>query len=202
MEISPDLYAQICFYDNLFLAFENAKNGKTMKPYVIEFEKNLEENLWQLRNELLYKTYQPKPLKTFILRDPKTRKISKSDFRDRIVHHALCNIIEPLFDKIFIYDNCANRKGKGTLFAIKRFEKFRRKVTSNFTSFGFCFKADIKQYFEKIDHDVLIEIIKRKIRCQKTIQLIRSVIENKVWSERETRRRDNNKGMPLGNLTS
>jgi len=66
-------------------------------------------------------------MQTFIIRDPKTRKISKSDFRDRVVHHALVNILEPIFDKIFIYDSYANRKGKGTLEALKRFDQFKRK---------------------------------------------------------------------------
>ena len=66
---------------------------------------------------------KPKPLKTFILHDPKTRKISKSDFRDRIVHHAIVNILEPIFDKFFIYDSCANRKGKTKMPYVKEFEK-------------------------------------------------------------------------------
>jgi len=72
-------------------------------------------------------------LETFILRDPKTRKISVNDFRDRIVHHAICNIIEPIFEKRFIYDSYANRKSKGTLFALNIFEKFQKKSTDNFS---------------------------------------------------------------------
>ncbi len=72
-----------------------------MSLSVIEFEKKLKENLLQLRAELLFHVYNPKPLKTFILKDPKTRRISKADFRDRVVHHALCNVIEPIFEKCF-----------------------------------------------------------------------------------------------------
>src|SRR3989338_8459155 len=97
---------------NLILAWRKARKGKTKKVYVKEFEKDVLGNLLQLHEELKNKTYNPKPLKTFILRDPKTRKISKADFRDRIVHHALIRIIEPIFDKTFIYDNCASRKSK------------------------------------------------------------------------------------------
>ena len=82
------LFDQICSYDNIFFAYEKARKRKTQKPYILEFGKNLTGNLAQLQQELISGTYKPSPLKTFILRDPKTRKISKFDFRDRIVHHA------------------------------------------------------------------------------------------------------------------
>jgi RNA-directed DNA polymerase len=101
-------------YANLERTFNKARKRKTLKKYVIDFEDNVEENLKQLQYELKTKTYQPYPLKTFILKDPKTRKISKSAFRDRVIHHAVCNIIEPLFEKKFIHDSYANRIGKGT----------------------------------------------------------------------------------------
>lgn len=171
---------------NLILAWRKARKGKTKKDYVIEFEKNLGNNLKLLNNELKLQNYKPKPLKTFILRDPKTRRISKSDFRDRIVRHAICNVIEPIFDKTFISDSCANRKDKGTSFALKRFEKFRRKSTKNFTSKAFCLKADIKHYFQEINHEILLEILKRKIRDVKVIWLIQRVIRERE-RERETR---------------
>ena len=157
------------------LAWRKARKGKTKKDYVISFEENLIENLLQLHEELKNQTYFPKPLKTFILRDPKTRKISKSAFRDRIVHHALCNVIEPFFDKTFIYDNCANRKGKGSLFAIKRLDHFIGKVTDNRTSKAYCLKADIKHYFQEIDHRFLMEIIKKNVVDKKVLKLIRSI---------------------------
>jgi len=96
------LYEQVYSYENLFLAYERARKGKTQKSYVLEFEKNLQENLLSLEKELVQENYRPLPLKTFILRDPKIRKISKSTFRDRIVHHALCAIIEPFLEKKFI----------------------------------------------------------------------------------------------------
>jgi retron-type reverse transcriptase len=119
------LYSRIYDFDNLYLAYRKARKGKTQRNYVLEFERNLEKNLIDLQFELKTQTYSPKPLKTFILCDPKTRKISKADFRDRIIHHALINVIGEIFEKSFIYDSCANQKGKGTLFALKRFEKFR-----------------------------------------------------------------------------
>ncbi|NYZ76962.1 hypothetical protein H0O02_01455, partial [Candidatus Micrarchaeota archaeon] len=126
-----NLYSQLCSYENLELAFKRARKRKTLKDYVIEFEADLENNLKQLKHELENFTYFPRPLTTFIVKDPKTRKISASHFRDRVVHHALCIIIEPIFEKCFIHDSFANQKGKGTHAAIRRFEKFLRKITQN-----------------------------------------------------------------------
>lgn len=125
------LYERLCSSDNLLEAFRKAKRGKSKKLYVIEFEANLEKELSQLQQELSAKTYKPSPLTVFTVRDPKTRKISASHFRDRIVHHAICNIIGPIFESRFIHDNYANRKGRGTLAALKRFDTFVRKFTRN-----------------------------------------------------------------------
>lgn len=183
---NKDIYSNIYDLDNLKSAWKKARKGKTKKHYVKDFESNLNENLLKLHYELKYGLYMPKPLVNFILRDPKTRKISKSHFRDRIVHHALCNIIEPIFDKSFIYDSCANRKGKGTLFALRRFDKFKRKVTNNLKSEAFCLKADIKHYFQKVNHSILLNVIRRKICDSNTINLIEKIVANfEVQRERE-----------------
>ena len=149
-----NLYERLCSYENLDLAFRKARKRKTLKHYVIEFELNLKENLENLRTELLFHSYTPKPLETFIIRDLKTRKISKSDFKDRVVHHALCNIIEPIFQKLFIYDSFANQIGKGTLKALERFDYFKRKVSKNNTREIFILKADVRHYFDEVDHNV------------------------------------------------
>ncbi len=203
MKTYPKLYDQICSINNLANAWRNARKRKTKKFYVIEFEKDVRNNLLQLREELLNQTYKPKPLVNFVVRDPKTRKISKSAFRDRIVHHAVVRVIEPIFEKIFIYDSCANRLGKGNLFALQRFDKFKRKVSENGNClynkfndknfiFGYCLKADIKHYFQEVDREILIKIIQEKITCERTINLIRLILNNL----------DGDRGMPLGNLTS
>ena len=205
MKTYNNFYPEIYSIKNLVLAWKKARKGKTQRDYVIEFEKNLGANLKNLHEELKNETYKPRSLKTFTLRDPKTRKISKSDFRDRVIHHALCNIIEPIFEKTFIYDSCANRKGKGNLFAIKRFYRFIKKVSRNGKTNGwfncnqikgYCLKADIKHYFQEIDHEILIKIIRKKIKDEKVIWLIQRILENNVS--------DNSRkiGMPLGNLTS
>ncbi|MFH1585321.1 MAG: reverse transcriptase domain-containing protein [archaeon] len=200
MKTYNNLYQEICSMNNLANAWRNARKGKTKKKYVIEFEENTRVNLLELRNLLLSKTYSPRPLKIFILRDPKTRKISKSDFTDRIVHYALIRVIEPIFDKVFIYDSCANRKGKGNLFAIERFNYFKKKVTDNLHSEGFCLKADIKHYFDTINHEILFSILKKKISDERVLWLIKNIMTNKPDSKIVERTKA--KGMPLGNLTS
>jgi len=209
MKTYKNLYHKIYEWENLVLAFKKARKGKTKKSYVAEFQENAIDNLEQLQFELMSMTYNPKPHETFILRDPKTRKISKSDFRDRIVHHALCNIIGSIFQKSFIYDSCANQKGKGNLFAIKRFDKFLRKVSENGKTNGwfdknqikgYCLKSDVKHYFEEVNHDVLLMIIKRKIADEKVICLIKQILKNVSIGRGRTS--FCNKGMPLGNLTS
>lgn len=178
MKTYKNIYDEIFSLKNLILAEKKARKGKTKKDYVKNFEESLAYNLKVLYDELRTQTYRPEPLKTFILRDPKTRKISKSDFRDRIVHHALFNVLEPIFDKTFIFDSCANRKNKGIIFAIKRFEKFQRKVAHNFSKEAFCLKADIKHYFQEIDRNILLNIIERKIKCNKTSNLIKLILWN------------------------
>ncbi len=203
MKSYSNLYKQVCDLENIKLAWKKARKRKTLKNYVVQFDKYFKENLLQLRADLIFHSYRPLPLNTFVIRDPKTRKISVSDFRDRIVHHALCNIIEPLFDKLFIFDNYANRKGKGTLAAIKRLNYFMRKVSHNGSVVnksknkvrGFFLKGDIKHYFETVNHNTLIEIIFRKIKDPEILFLIKNILKN--YSPKEE-----GVGMPLGNLTS
>lgn len=192
---NPNLYDEVCSFENIELAFNKARRGKTLKSYVVKFEEELNDNLKLLQHELATETYKPKPLVTFILRDPKTRKISKSDFRDRVVHHAICNVIEPLFDKTFIYDNYANRIGKGTFKAVERFDFFKRKVSLNNTRTCFVLKADVKHYFDTVDHNILLSIIGRKIKDERLLNLIEIILSNHSTT-------DKGKGMPLGNLTS
>lgn len=193
--MSLSLYSQLCTYRNLELAFKKARKGKTLKKDVVDFEIQLEENLQQIQNELIFHIYQPKPLKTFVLRDPKTRKISKSHFRDRVVHHALCNFIAPIMEKSFIFDSYANRIGKGTFKAIKRFEFFCRKASHNYTRETFVLKGDVKKYFENVDHSILFIILKKTIDDERVLWLIMRILQN-------YRTKEGNKGMPLGNLTS
>src|SRR3990167_8027775 len=178
MKTYRNCYAKLCSTENLLLAFRKARKGKTAKRCVQQFEVNIVRNLSDLQRELVAKTYQPLPLRTFILRDPKTRKISVSDFRDRIVHHALCNILEPIFEQSFIHDSYANQKGKGNLKALNRFDYFKRKVSKNNRKKCYVFKADIKHYFDEVSHEVLLNVLKNKIKDEKVIWLISKLLNN------------------------
>ena|SRR3989344_4092596 len=194
------MYKKIYPIENLLVAYLKARKGKTQKHYVIKFEKKLQSNLLKLSEELHLQTYQPRPLKTFIVKDPKTRKISKSKFRDRIIHHALINVIGNLFQKSFIYDSHANQIGKGTLKAIERFDLFKRKVSKNNTRKCYVLKADIKHYFEEVDHSILFSIIGRKITDEKVLWLISKILSNGSLAEAGGGERT--RGMPLGSHTS
>jgi len=204
MKTYNHLFEKLCSWQNIILAWRKARKHKTKIDYVVEFEADLRNNLLAIKQELESLTYNPKPLWRFIVQDPKTRVIHSSAFRDRIVYHAIVNIIEPIFEKIFIYDSCASRIGKGNLFALKRFDDFKRKVSRNgkikgwFNNNqvkGYCIKADIKHYFQEVSHEILIKVIRKKIADENLILIIRKILDN---FESEVR----GVGMPLGNLTS
>lgn len=203
MKTYKNLYPKICSFYNLEKAFKKAKKGKRFMPYVIEFEKNKIENLLSLKKELDNFTYESQPLVKFIINDPKTRVIRKSNFRDRIVHHAVVNVLEHIYENIFIFDSYANRKNKGTLAGINRFDKFKRKVSKNgsLVKFakdnnmvkGYILKADIRHFFDSVNQFILLNILKRKIKDERLLWLINKIIKNFP---------DKEKGMPLGNMTS
>ncbi len=205
MKTYKNLYEKVSSLENLERAFRKARRGKSKKQYVIAFENNLKNELQQLHNELTSFTYQPQQLKRFIVRDPKTRTIHASNFRDRVVYHALVNILEPIFEQSFIYDSYASRKGKGTHNALLRFDIFKRKVSRNgkllhehFDNnhiIGYAFKADIKKYFDTVDHEILMNIIGKKIQDKNVFWLIKRILNNFDTNIK-------GKGMPLGNLTS
>ena len=205
MKTHNKLYKKLYSKENLISAFKKARKGKRSKKYVINFESNLDKNINLLQEQLKSKTYHPSRLKKFVIRDPKTRTIHSSIFRDRIVHHAIINIIQPIYEKRFIYDSFASRKKKGTHIAVKRFEYFVNKVSSNGRKIknpytnnsirGYVLKADIKHYFNTIDHEILINILRKKVKDEDLIKLVRIVLNN---FESQVK----GKGLPLGNYTS
>lgn len=197
MKTYKNLYTKIYSFKNLYLAFIKAKRKKRYKKGVAEFEYCLEKNLFSIQRELKTFIYQPSMPKKFILREPKKRTIFVVDFRDRVVHHALCNIIEPIFEKSFIFDSHACRKGKGTHRAIRRFDEFKRRATSNNSQRGFVLKMDIRKYFDTVNHKILLMIINQKLKDKNTNWLIKEIVEN-----HEGKGNLRGKGIPIGNLTS
>jgi len=123
MKSYKNLFDKICSFQNLHLAYLKARKCKRYRDEILGFSFNLEENLLKLREELLSQTYQHGGYREFIVCDAKKRHIKAAPFRDRVIHHALCNFIEPVFDKGFIFDNYACREEKGTHRAIRRLEQ-------------------------------------------------------------------------------
>ncbi|MBI3814370.1 MAG: RNA-dependent DNA polymerase [Nitrospinae bacterium] len=204
MKRCGNLFSQITSFENLYLASRKARKGKRLKDNVLIFENNIEDELFRLQEEIILKTYTPGRYREFTIYERKPRKISASPYRDRVVHHALCNIVEPIFEKTFIFDSYACRKDKGTHRVVDRFTEFCRKNE-------YVFKADIKKYFPSIDHKILFKKIKKKIKCKDTLWLIKTIIIHSNPQEEVIdyfsgddllepfRRR---RGIPIGNLTS
>jgi RNA-directed DNA polymerase len=199
-----NLWDRIVDWSNLLLAARKAQKGKRFRDNVLAFNYNLEQEVFKLQSELQSKTYQPGKYRSFRIYDPKPRLISAAPYRDRVVHHALCNIIVPLVEKSFIHDTYANRIGYGTHRALARFIKFAR-------SSCYILQCDIQKYFPSIDHEILKQIIRRKIKCQDTLWLIELIIDSSNPQETVIEyfpgddlltpilRRH---GLPIGNLTS
>lgn len=204
MKTYKRLYAKIVDWDNLLPAYRKASRGKLKKDSVAVFRLHLEEELLKLQQELATEKYRPGPYRSFLIHDPKERMISAAPFRDRVVHHALCNVIEPIFERTFIHDSYANRKGKGTHRAIERFQHYARR-------YPYVLKSDIRKFFPSLDHAILKQEIRWKIACPQTLTLIDTIIDGSNEQEPHVhyfpgddlfapyhRRR----GLPIGNLTS
>ena len=201
-----NLYEQICTWDNLHLAWRNAARGKRGKSPAARFEYRLEDNLLQLQAELRSKTYRPGDYHSFHIHEPKRRLISAAPFRDRVVHHALCNVIEPRFERSFIHDSYANRVGKGTHRALDRCQQFARR-------FRYVLQCDVVQFFPSIDHAVLRCILAHKIENADTLWLIERILGSGVGVLSEEYEMvyfpgddlfaiHRPRGLPIGNLTS
>jgi RNA-directed DNA polymerase len=190
-----DLFERLCSLENLHKAYMEARRNKRYRKSILRFGINLEENLLKLREELLGQTYKHGGYRQFFVYDSKKRLIKVAPFRDRVMHHALCNIIEPIFDQNFIHDSYACRIGKGTHRAIKKLYAFFKilKLSKGNINF-YCLKCDIKKYFYNINKDILSRFIKRRVKDKRIIWLVDEIIYSDISSE--------NVGVPIGNLTS
>lgn len=183
-------YRSIHAIENLFLAWREFRRGKRAKPDVQEFEFNLEDNLFELNEQLIAKTYQHDQYEAFFVTDPKLRHIHKATVRDRVLHQALFRVLYPVFDPSFIFDSYSCRLGKGTHRAVDRLEAFCRKASRNNSRNIFALKLDIRKFFDSIDHTILLHLIERKISDHDILYLIKRILTS--FSP----------GLPLGNVTS
>ena len=201
-----NLYEQVGTWDNLYLAWCKAARGKRGREPAAGFEYRLEDNLLKLQRELRGKGYAPGPYHSFYIHVPKRRLISAAPFRDRVVHHALCNVIEPFFERRFIADSYANRVGKGTHRALDRCQQFARR-------YRYVLQCDVRRFFPSIDHAILEEILGRVIDDSDVMWLVGRILKSgvgvlseeydMVWFPGDGLFAVNRpRGLPIGNLTS
>jgi hypothetical protein len=132
-----------------------------------------EENLAKIRASLIDKTFTTSDYETFIIYEPKRRIIYKLPFNpDRIVQHALMNVVEPIWESFFIDDSYACRVGKGIHAGSKRTMEYVRKVGRD----GYCLKMDISKFYPSISHDILFKLIEQKIKCKDTLELFKDIV--------------------------
>jgi retron-type reverse transcriptase len=208
MKTYKHLYPRVYAFDNLYCAFRRArKGGKRRQPEVAAFEYHLEPELWRLHRELRAETYCPGPYRNFYIYERKKRKISAAPFRDRVVHHALCQVIGPIFERRMIHDSYACRVDKGTHRAADRAQQFGRVNR-------YLLPCDIVQFFPSIDHAILRDILARPLADPQVMGLVdlilasgRGILDSEydlcwfpgddLWTPAERPR-----GLPIGNLTS
>jgi len=181
-----NLYERICSIDNLQLADSIARKGKLSKPGVIEHDRNRDKNLIELHEMLKNKTYQTSQYTTFTIFEPKERVIFRLPyFPDRIVHHAAMNILEPVFVSSFTADTYSCIKKRGIHAAAKAVKSALKDAAGT----QFCLKLDIKKFYPNVDHEILKQLLRRKIKDQDLLWLLDEIIESAD-------------GLPIGNYLS
>lgn len=206
MKTFKNLYPQLTDFATLETAFRKARRGKRHQVNVATFETNLDQELLGLQQELQDETYRPGGYRHFTLYDGKPRRISAAPFRDRVVHHALCHVTEPIWEARFIHDSYACRVGKGTHAALDRCTHFARR-------YPFVLQADIVQFFPSVDHVILRNLLAHYVACPPTLRLIDKIMvsgagihtdryamqwfpsDNLLAAQRP-------RGLPIGNQTS
>ncbi len=200
------MFDTLTAWDNLLLAYDNAARGKRGHANVATFEHRLEDNLLALQADLRDETYQPGGYATFIIREPKRRVISAAPFRDRVVHHALCNLIEPIFERGFVADSYANRVGQGTHRALDRCQQLARRH-------AYVLQCDVRQYFPSIDHAILRALLAKQIDDPQVMRLIDLILASGAgvlageydmvyFPGDDLLAALRPRGLPIGNLTS
>jgi len=184
------MFEKIASIENLYEATRNAVRSKRDREDIAEFLLNLESNIENLNQDLCSHNYKHGKYKLFHIIDPKPRIISKASIRDRVVHHAVHDVIYPMIDNSFIYDSYSCRIGKGTHRAIKRAQKWSR-------TYKYAVHLDIVQYFNSIDRSVLKTLLTKCIKDEDVLWLLNEIIDSssQIDKYREC-------GLPLGNLTS
>jgi retron-type reverse transcriptase len=190
------LFEQIITFESLYHAYLRARKGKRKSWPCRHFERDLEGNLIQLQNELIWGQYRCGPYRSFYVTEPKRRKITALQlFRDRVVQHAIVGVIEPIWDARFIEHSYACRIGKGTHAGADKAQQMLRQCLREH-GLVYVLKADISKYFASIDHDILLALLRKRLADSRMMAVIENIVRS--YSEPQTP----GKGLPIGNLTS
>lgn len=200
-----NIYSKIYDYENLYNAFLQARKNKRYRNDVLKFSSNLEENLIVLQNDLIWKSYEVGKYKDFYIHEPKKRLIMALPFRDRVVQWAIHLVINDFYEKSFITHNYACITNRGTHGAVANMQRWIRQVNRRKGKYYYL-KMDVAKYFYRIDHDILLKIIKKKIKDEEAVWLLETIIRSEhefgLELNYEEEIRINDKGIPIGNLTS
>lgn len=188
------VFDEIISLENLLAAWYEFRKGKRSRPDIQQFEHYLEDNIFELHEDLANQRYSHGQYHQFRIADPKLRIISKASIKDRLLHKAIYRVLYPQWDKTFIYDSYSCRNDKGTHRAFSRLKNIARKISDNYTQPCFALKCDIRKFFDSIDHVILMSLLQERIADKKLLVLLKNIIQSFEHSP--------GKGMPLGNLTS
>ena len=197
------LFERIASLENLIAAGKAALRGKRSHLPGAAFAADFEKEVFALHEELLAGTYKHGEYNYFTIHEPKERLVAAAPFRDRVVHHAIVRVIEPIFERRFIEDSFACRRGKGTHAAMRRAARFARR-------FRYALKCDVRKYFPSIDHEVLTGLLGRVIADKRLMRLIGHLLDSHADGERQEWIPGGDlfdycmmkRGLPIGNLTS
>src|ERR1035437_6890249 len=174
MKRKGNLFESVCKLESLHLAYAKAKKGKSNTYGVRLFSKYLENNINQLYAELLAGTYKTSEYSIFTIYDPKERTVYRLPFRDRVVHHAIMNVLEPVWTSIFISNSYACIKGRGIHGVLNRLKRDLKDVENT----TYCLKMVIKKFYPTIDHEILKAIIRRKIKDTRLLRLLDEIVDS------------------------
>ena len=178
MAIIHKFYDELISLENIFFCWDEFKHGKRKKPDVMAFERNLEDNIFTLHDQLKNRTYCHDGYTTFHIHDPKHRIISKATVKDRLVHHIIFNELYNIFEPSFIYHSYSSRLNKGTHLAIANLAKALRKISNNYRNSAFVLKCDIRKFFTSVSHQKLLTMIKNRINDEQFLWLTMEIINS------------------------
>jgi RNA-directed DNA polymerase len=201
------LFPRLVSFDNLLAAFSRARRGKRHKPAVGAFEAALEVELLRLQDELASGAYRPGPYRSFYVHQQKRRLITAAPFRDRVVHHALLRVLEPVFEPAFIRDSYACRVGRGQHQSLDRYQAWSRR-------YRYVLRGDVAKFYPSVDHRILLGLVRRRVRDARLLELVAMIVESGAgildsewpvsWFEGDTlfSPLERKRGLPIGSLTS